>query len=137
MAVGVGSDDFPYKSTGYSYIEATQYSYVGVPSYALRGNGTLKSDPLVFAISNGTKVYHAGSQTSYIDNMSALAGFRAAALSTSLRGRSPDSAANRSEYLDGFRQLDHYAAVHNYVLSHKFDRVGVYEYLRREMPGEA
>lgn len=136
MAVGVGSDDFHYKTTGYSYIEATQYSYVGVPSYTLKGNGTLKSDPLVFTISSGTKAYHAGSETSYIDNMSALAGRRAADLSRGLRSTSLASATNRPEYLADFHLLDHYSEVHNYVLSHKFDRSGVVEYLKREMPEE-
>ena len=133
MALGVGSDAFLYKSTGYSYIEATDYSFVGVPSYNMKGNGTLKSDPLVIPITGGTKRYHSGSETSYIDNMSALSGRKAAELSLQLRETPLSSSENRSEYLAAFSRLDHYSEVHNYVLGHKYDRPGVYEYLRREM----
>ncbi|MCK9580006.1 MAG: hypothetical protein M0Q92_06090 [Methanoregula sp.] len=134
MALGVGSDTFHYKSTGYSYIEATDYSFVGVPSYTLKGNGTLTSDPLIIPISNGTKLYHAGSETSHIDNMSAQAGRRAAEISLDLRQMPISSRENRSEYVAVFNQLNRYSGIHNYVLSHKYDRKGVFEYLKLEMP---
>lgn len=133
MAVGVGSDSFPYKSTGYAYVEATDFSFVGIPAYTLRGNNTLTSDPVVIPVSSGKKQYHSGSETEYIDTMSALAGRRAAELSKSLRAVPDSTAENRSVYLEEFRDLDHYATVHNYVLAHKFDRPGVYAYLQREM----
>jgi hypothetical protein len=58
MAVGVGSDTPPYRSTGYAYIEVTGYAPVGVPPAVLRGNITLKSNPVVIPVSNGMKRYH-------------------------------------------------------------------------------
>jgi hypothetical protein len=133
MAVGVGSDSFLFRSTGYSYIEATTSSFVGVPAWNLKENGTLKSYPLVLPISNGTHLYRSGDETSYIDNMSALSGRRAAELSQSLR-QVPTWGENRSAFAAGFRQLNHYSEVHNYILAHKSDRPGVFAYLQREMP---
>ncbi len=46
MAVGVGSDDYLYKETGYAFVETTNYSFIGVPTDRLGGNLTLYSDPL-------------------------------------------------------------------------------------------
>ncbi|MFA5268749.1 MAG: hypothetical protein WC379_12335 [Methanoregula sp.] len=134
MAVGVGSDSFLYKSTGYSYVEATTCSFVGVPAYYLKENGTLKSDPLIIPINNGTKRYRSGDATSHIDNMSALSGQRAAELSRTLRQKPINEWENRTEYVSGFHQLNYYSEIHNYILAHKFDRPGVYAYLQREMP---
>jgi hypothetical protein len=137
MAVGVGSDSFLYKSTGYSYVEATTYSFVGVPAYYLKENSTLKSDPLIIPIKTGTKRYRSGDATSHIDNMSALSGRRAAELSRTLRQKPVNVGENRTEYVSVFHQLDHYSEIHNYILAHKHDRPGVYEYLQREMAGES
>lgn len=134
MAVGVGSDSFLYKSTGYSYVEATTYSFVGVPAYYLKENGTLKSDPLVIPINNGTKRYRSGDATSHIDNMSALSGRRAAELSRILRQKPINEWENRTEYVSVFHQLDHYSEIHTCILARKFDRPGVYTYLQRAMP---
>jgi hypothetical protein len=136
MALGISSDAFLYKSTGYAYVEATNYSFVGVPSYTMNGNGTLVSDPRVIGISNGTKRYHAARETQYIDTMSSLAGRKAAALSLKLRGTPVSAAENRTEYLAEFSRLDHYSAVHNYVIAHKYDRPGVYAYLKQEMAND-
>ena len=137
MALGIGSYALPYKSTGYAYLETTDYAYIGIPSWILKNNSTLTSDPLVIPISNGTKLYRSGSETSFIDNMSALSGQKAAALSLKLRVMPASAAENRSEYLANFAELTHYAKVHTYVLSHKYDRMGVYAYLKEEMLGES
>jgi hypothetical protein len=137
MAVGVGSDSFLYKTTGYSYIEATTYSFVGVPAYYLKENSTLKSDPRIILIYNGTKRYRSGNETRYIDTMSALSGRRAAELSRGFQKKPIAEWENRSEYVSVFHQLNHYSELHNYVLAHKYDRPGVYAYLQREMAGES
>ena len=40
--------------------------------------------------------------------------------------------------LEGYRQLstryENYALVHNYIIDHEFDREGVYEYVKTNMP---
>lgn len=69
MAVGVGSDNYLYKETGYAFVETTNYSFVGVPTARLGGNLTLYSDPLLIPVSNGTKLYRSGSTTRYIQDM--------------------------------------------------------------------
>ena len=72
MAVGVGSDDFLYKNTGYAFIETTNYSFVGIPADKLGENLTLYSDPFIIPVSNGTKFYRSGNETRYIHNMYVL-----------------------------------------------------------------
>lgn len=69
MAVGIGSDDMPYKNTGYSYIETTDISFVGVPPDTLRGGVTLTSNPLIIPLGNGTKTFHSGKQVKYIQDV--------------------------------------------------------------------
>ncbi|MEN6443260.1 MAG: hypothetical protein WC391_04450 [Methanoregula sp.] len=69
MAVGIGSENMLYKNTGYSYIETTDVSFVGVPPDTLSGGVTLNSDPLVIPIGNGTKIFHSGKQVQYIQDM--------------------------------------------------------------------
>jgi hypothetical protein len=72
MAVGVGSDDYLYKNTGYAFVETTNYSFVGVPTDKLGGNLTLYSDPTIITISNGTKLFSSGNETRYIYDMYVL-----------------------------------------------------------------
>ena len=74
MAVGIGSDDTLYKNTGYAYIETTNFSFVAIPPDSLRGGVVLQSDPLVVPIGSGTKVYHRGKETRYINDMYTLSG---------------------------------------------------------------
>jgi hypothetical protein len=80
MAVGIGSDDTLYKNTGYAYIETTNFSFVAIPPDSLRGGVVLQSDPLVVPIGSGTKVYHSGKETRYIDDMYTLSGQKLAQL---------------------------------------------------------
>ena len=72
MALGVGSDEYIYKNTGYAFLETTNYSFVGVPTDTLGTNLTLYSDPVIIPISNGTKTYRSGSETRYIHDMYVL-----------------------------------------------------------------
>ena len=66
MAIGIGSDDYLYKKTGYTFLETTNYSFVGVPTDSLGSNLTLNSDPVIIVISTGKKLYRSGNDTRYI-----------------------------------------------------------------------
>jgi hypothetical protein len=131
MAMGIGSDAFPYKSTGYTYLEGMTPAYAGFPTAHL--NIPLRSDPLVIMVSNGTKLYHSGNETSYISNMSVLANQRAEELSFRLE-QFPLSEHNSAEYLSLLKERDRYTAVRTYIMSHPYDRPGTYGFLNREMP---
>jgi hypothetical protein len=174
IAVGVGSDDYHYKNTGYTFVETTNYSFVGMPTDKLGGNLTLYSDPVIIPISNGTQVYRSGSETRYIHDMYALSeqkvkeleprvksmgedltsqqekiarlestmqGLRASRNTGSYNAQVPVHNALVADYnarLAAYRQLfavyENYALVHNYILEHMYDRKGVYEYVKKNMP---
>ncbi len=68
MAVGVAADDYLYKNTGYTYIETTNISFVGVPTDELKGGFTLRSNPVIVPIGNGTKGYTSGKETRSINS---------------------------------------------------------------------
>jgi hypothetical protein len=68
MAVGVAADDYLYKNTNYTYIETTNFSFVGVPAEKLRGGLTLRSSPIIIPIANGTRIYTSGKETQRINN---------------------------------------------------------------------
>jgi hypothetical protein len=174
MAIGVGSDDYLYKNTGYAFLETTNYSFVGVPTDTLGGNLTLYSDPVIIPISNGTKLYGSGNETRYIYDMymlsdqrvkdlepqiksmgtdltsqkekiarieSQMQGMRDTGSGVSYNAQAPVHNALVSDYnarLNTYRQLfaryEKYALVHNYILEHMYDRKGVFEYVKKNMP---
>jgi hypothetical protein len=174
MAVGVGSDDYLYKNTGYTFVETTNYSFVGVPTDKLEGNLTLYSDPVIIPISNGTKFYGSGSETRYIHDMYVLSDLKVKELEPQVKNMESDlisqqekiaqlesqiqkirNTGNSGSYntqvavhnalvsdynsqLNAYRQLfaryEKYALVHNYILEHMYDRKGVYEYVKKNMP---
>lgn len=174
MAVGVGSDNYQYKNTGYAFVETTNYSFVGVPTDKLGGNLTLYSDPVIIPISNGTKFYGSGSETRYIHDMYELSDRKVKELGPQVKSTEEDLASQQekitrlglqmqdlkitgntgsynaqvpvhnalvAEYntrLATYRQLfslyEKYANIHNYILEHMYDRKGVYEYVKRNMP---
>ncbi len=132
MAMGVGSDAFPYKSTGYTYLEAMTPAYVGIPSFSIMTKKPLNSEPLVIPVSTGTKIYRVGSQTSYIHNMSVLTEQKAAELTLRLDAF-PVAERNGTEYLAVLGERDRSAAIHTYIMNHPLDRPGVIAYLKKEM----
>ena len=174
MAVGVGSDDYLYKNTGYTFVETTNYSFVGVPTDKLGGNLTLYSDPVIIPISNGTKFYNCGNETRYIHDIYVMSDLKAKDLETQVKSMGSDlrsrqekiarleeqmqvlkTAGNTGSYnaqvavhntlvsdynskLNAYRQLfaryEKYALVHNYILEHMYDRKGVFEYVKNNMP---
>jgi hypothetical protein len=131
MAMGIGSDAFLYKSTGYTFLEGMTPAYPGFPTAHLLI--PLRSDPLVIPVSNGPKLYHSGNETSRIRNISLLAGEKTAELSARL-GEFPESGRTGAEYTSLLAEQSRYNAIRMYILSHPYDRPGVYEYLQREMP---
>ena len=174
MAVGVGSDDYLYKNTGYTFVETTNYSFVGVPTDKLGGNLTLYSDPVIIPIGNGTKFYGSGSETRYIHDMYVLSDLKAKELEPQVKSMGSDLTSQQdkiaqlesqiqemkntgnsgrynaqvavhnalvSDYnsrLNAYRQLfaryEKYALVHNYIHEHMYDRKGVFEYDKKNMP---
>ncbi len=174
MAVGVGSDKYLYKNTGYTFIETTNYSFVGVPTEKLGGDLTLYSDPVIIPISNGTKFYTSGSETRYIHDMYVLSDLKVKELEPEVKNMESDltyqkekiaqlklqiqkirNTGNSNSYnaqvavhnalvsdynsrLNAYRELfsryEKYALVHNYILEHMYDRKGVFEYVKKNMP---
>ncbi len=174
MAVGVGSDDYHYKNTGYAFVETTNYSFIGVPTDKLGGDLTLYSDPVIIPISNGTKFYRSGSETQYIHDRYMLSDLKVKELEPQVKSMGADITSRKEKisrlelqmqelktagntvsynaqvpahnalvadyntrlgtYRDLFALYEKYALVHNYILEHMYDRKGVYEYLKINMP---
>ncbi|PKL69423.1 MAG: hypothetical protein CVV30_07650 [Methanomicrobiales archaeon HGW-Methanomicrobiales-1] len=68
MALGVAADEFLYKNTTYTYIETTNFSFVGIPADTLGGGRSLQSNPVIIPIGNGTKIYTSGEENRSISN---------------------------------------------------------------------
>jgi hypothetical protein len=174
MAIGVGSDNYLYKDTGYAFVETTNYSFIGVPTARLGGNLTLYSDPLVIPVSNGTKLYRSGSKTLYIQDMyessdrkskelqpqiksmvadltlkqekiaqleSQMQDLKTSGNTGSYNARVPlhnslvsDYNAMLKTYRELFARYEKYVLVHNYIIEHMYDRTGVFEYIKKNMP---
>jgi hypothetical protein len=174
MAVGVGSDGYLYKNTGYTFVETTNYSFVGVPTEKLGGNLTLYSDPVIIPVSNGTKIYTGGSETRYIHDMYVQSDLKVKELEPQVKNMESDLAFQKekiaqlklqiqeirntgnsnsynaqvavhntlvsdynsrlNEYNELFSRYEKYALVHNYILEHMYDRKGVFEYVKTNMP---
>jgi hypothetical protein len=175
MAVGVGSNDYVYKNTGYAFVETTNYSFIGVPTDKLGGNLTLFSDPVIIPISNGSKFYRSGSETRYIDDMYVVSDLKVKELEPQVKSMGTDLTSRQEKiarlelqmqelkttgntgsynaqvpvhnalvadynvrlatYREIFVLYEKYALVHNYILEHMYDRKGVYEYVKKNMPG--
>ncbi|MFY9800211.1 MAG: hypothetical protein WAK10_03080 [Methanoregula sp.] len=174
MAVGVGSDDYRYKNTGYAFVETTNYSFIGVPTDNLGGDLTLYSDPVIIPISNGTKFYRSGRETQYIQDMYMSSDLKVKELEPQVKSMGADITSRKEKitrlelqmqelktagntvsynaqvpahnalvadyntrlgtYRERFALYEKYALVHNYILEHMYDRKGVYEYLKINMP---
>jgi hypothetical protein len=174
MAVGIGSDDYLYKNTGYAFVETTNFSFIGVPTDRLGGNLTLYSDPVIFTISNGTKFYAKGGETRYIHETYEVSGLKVKELEPQVKTLQDDlvfrqekisrletymqelkSQGNMVSYnaqvpvhnglvgeynarLNMFRRVyasyEKYARLRNFILEHQYDRKGVYEYLKTNIP---
>jgi len=136
MVVGIGSDDNLYQNTGYSFVEIMDYSFVGIPVNKLRGAKKMYSDAIVIPIGNGTKIYHSGGETRYIGDMAALTDQRSVNQSFQMMNIEKDSAENISEYSRLSEKFYADSRIYTYIIRHRFDRTGVYAYLKNSMPAE-
>lgn len=73
MGVGVAADGGTYGSTGYAFIETTDYNFVGVVPDNLANGVRLTGDPQVIRVGNGTVGYMARAETAYIMERSGAA----------------------------------------------------------------
>ena len=174
MAIGVGSYDYLYKKTGYAFIETTNYSFVGVPPDTLGDNLTLYSDPTIFVISKGKKLYSSGNDTRYIHDNYLKSDKKVKELASQLKDLNDDLMAKRiriseldsqiaqlrnsgnineynsqvlayttlvsiynnrlASYNKIYTEYETLASIHNYIFEHKYDRKGVYVYIKENMP---
>ena len=174
MAAGVGSSDYLYKNSGYSFVETTNFSFIGVPTTTLNGGFDLKSDPIIIPIGTGTKVYQSGNATRDISDAYEIAGKKAEEMEPQVKALDRDLERKHAEisdlenrmtamrnsgdilgyntqvpvhnaltseyntglarYHQAFSRYQKYAEVHNYILLHEFDRRGVYEYVKANLP---
>ena len=134
VVTGIGSDDNRYLSTEYAYVDIMDYSFIGVPVNTLRGSDRMYLNPVVIPIGSGTKIYQSGGETRYISNMAILAYQRSGTLSLRMKNMLQDTPGNISAYNQTAGEFYRYSGIYTYIIRHRFDRPGVYEYLRREMP---
>jgi hypothetical protein len=174
MVVGVGSKDYWYRDTNYTFLETTNISFVGVPTEKLSNGISLQSYPIIIPIGNGIRLYTRGAETAFIQKslirskqiaeelepqvktmQAEIDGKHADLQNMETRMQSLKTSGRIPEYnamvlshnvqvssynakLDSYRQLyaryEGYATVHNYILDHQYDRKGVYEYVRTDMP---
>lgn len=174
MAVGVGSDEYRYRNTRYSFVETTNITYIGVPTERLGKDRVLQSEPLVIPIGDGKTLYTRGEQVRFIHETAENAEAAATALEAEVKERqesllsrqneiknlesrmqtfhsqgdalqynalvSPHNAlvaeynSDRETYTQVYRRYEAYVRVYNYILEHPYDRPGVYEYIRTNIP---
>jgi len=97
MALGVGSPDSVYKDTGYTYLETTNLSYVGIPPAELEGGVILTSEPMIIPVGSGTTLYTSGAETSYINDMSTLSEQKALSMETQAKPYVADMTAKQEQ----------------------------------------
>jgi len=174
MALGVGSTASLYKDTGYTYLETTNLSYVGVPPEKLNGGIVLSSEPLVIPVGTGPTQYTSGEETAAINDLLKITEQKADTLEPQISSLASDLPAKQdrikqmeaqmqslrssgnvgaynaqvsthnalvSEYnakLATYKSLvstyDSYAQVHNYIVTHAYDRKGTYAWVKANMP---
>jgi hypothetical protein len=100
MAVGVGSDTYTYRNTGYAFLETTNYSFIGAPTTKLNSGVELRSNPIVIPIGNGTIRYHSGTETEYLTETEERAEDEATALEQQVKALEPDLLVKQSEIKD-------------------------------------
>ncbi len=140
MAIGVRNSSFAFRGTGYTYIETTGPVIIGeVPSRlavaekydpdSRIGNVTIaNSTPLVIRVGNGTKGYTSAAETSYILGARKLIDSRIADLVPRL-GNCTYGNSSCNHAIE--REYNRYAILHNYIVTHSYDREGVYRVLRK------
>lgn len=146
MAVGVVCPVGEYKQTGYTFIETTNFSYVGVPTDHLRDEVVLRSDPLIIRIGNGTKTYGSCSESLDLNSKYELFEKRVDELTSQIEEMKIEmdgyyaqrDAQNYNQRVPIYNNLQRtrmrYAELHNYILDHQYDRKGTYQYVNENLP---
>jgi hypothetical protein len=147
MAVGIACNGVQYKNSGYAYTETTNLSFVGVPPDGLTSGVVLSSSPIVIPVGNGNRTYGSCNQGLYIQEVyqktetdfTQLSG-QADTMRTEIRALA--SARNINAYNQRIpvynsliARIKQIAEVHNYILNHKYDRKGTYEYVKTRSAG--
>ena len=169
MALGIKSLDYPYKNTGYAYVEITDYNYPGWPVIEINNGNTITSDPFIIPVGDGKSSYNSCDDVFYIyermvgseenaenlepqitikkSELEELSG-EIKAMSERMEGlkRGGDITGYNSlvsdynslisEYNKKSSSLEalvdrynNYVEIYNYIIKHRYDRKGVYEYL--------
>ena len=134
MVVGIGSDDNRYLDTEYAYVDVMDYSFIGVPVNQIRGSKVAYKDPVVVPVGSGTKIYSSGAETSEIRDRALSAYNKSGMLSLQMRDLRNDSGGNISRYNQLSAEYYRYSRIYTYSIRHRFDRPGVYEYLKDKIP---
>jgi hypothetical protein len=95
MAVGVRSAGCPYRNTTYTYIEATNTSYVGIPPATLTNGTVLSTDPLVIPVGDGSRIYAGCDQVRTIECALCASRDRVEELAPELAARTRELEAER------------------------------------------
>jgi hypothetical protein len=146
MTVGVACPEGEYKGTGYAFIETTNLSFVGVPTDTFGDGKPLSSDPFVIRIGEGSIPYQRCSESLYLNSVVGLSEQRVEELSGSIDALKVEmdqyyqsrDAGNYNQrvpvYNDMLKSRLKYAEVHNYILEHRYDRKGTWEYVKKNLP---
>lgn len=141
MAVGIACDGPGYQDTGFTYIETTNLSFIGVPPDGLGAGVNLSSDPIVIPIGTGNRTYGSCQQTSTLhrvyletENRFYELSERAEEMRSELSDLSRQgniSAYNRqvSVFNNLVAEMNRVATIHNYIANHQYDRKGTYKWV--------
>ncbi|MFA4860507.1 hypothetical protein [Methanoregula sp.] len=138
MAVGVAGDDLQYGDTGYIWIETTDLSFVGempqklnqavkyVPAGQVPEAEPVTSAPVVIRVNSGSKRFTHTNETLYILAQKRFIDTRIALLKEEINTHSRDDPSRFRRLLEEYRI---YGEIHNTLVKHRYDRVGMYHYL--------
>ena len=147
MAVGVVCPGGDYRGTGYAYVETTNVTLAGIQPDDLAGGIVLKSGPLVIPVGSGTKSYGACGQTTYLYDMLTATHDRFESLSKEAETKQAELKAYAAKgnvkaynqrvaaYNSLVARIKQNAEVHNYILSHQYDRKGTYSWVKSHSAG--
>ena len=146
MAVGIVCPGGEYRQTGYAFVETTNLSFAGIPADKLSGGVHLHSDPLVIPVGNGTKTYAGCREAQFLDSIYTTSEqevedltARINALKTEMDGYYAQRDVKKYNLrVPEFNELQRtrlkYAELHNYILTHQYDRKGTYLFVKANLP---
>ena len=106
MALGIGSDDYRYGTTNYTFLETTNLSFVGIPAQKPGTETTLLSTPIVIPVGSGQKLYTSTWQTQNISNVIRDTETKVRELELQLEVFSSDLDSHRQEIQDMERGME-------------------------------